>query len=60
MGANESDLIVMFQILEWEIEEKIKRLENEKVLGSKRIWKTKKEVYEEVLEMVRNTTKGAV
>lgn len=33
MGANPNDLIVMFEILKWEIEEKNKRLEKEKVLG---------------------------
>jgi hypothetical protein len=55
-----NDLRVMFEILEWEIEEKLKRLEKQKVLGSKQVWKTKKEVYSEMLEMVRNITKGAV
>lgn len=59
MGDN--DYKIMFDLLEWEVEEKIKKVEKEKSTLSKQDWKTKKNIYNEVLEMIRYTQKkGAV
>lgn len=54
------DLKTMFGILEWELEDKIKRLELNKVTVPKRMLKAKRDIYLEVLDIVRNTTKGAI
>jgi hypothetical protein len=59
MGDN--DYKIMFDLLEWEVKEKIKKVEKEKKKLPKQEWKTKRTIYNEVLEMIRYTQKkGAV
>lgn len=54
------DYKIMLDILEWEIHEKIRFLEKNRGKESILIFRTKKKLYQEMIEVIRSIHKGAV
>lgn len=55
-----NDFKLMFNLLEWELEDRIKSITSKLESANNRSLRVRKNTYEEVLKMVRNTHKGAV